>query len=130
MSDSTSDSPKPSDRFDNSETKIQNRETCLESRFTVSSVVYRPPILTIDISCDRLDNSKLYLVFRSGFLIDHALSFDDSFITSSPSHHHNSDGFCCHSASLCPLSHALISLVVRSPSGSVILGSTSMATFH
>ena len=43
MSDSTSDSPKPSDRFDNSEIinfEI-NRETCLEAGFTVSSVVYK-----------------------------------------------------------------------------------------
>ena len=41
MSDSTSDSPKSSDRFDNSETKIRNHETCLEASFTVSSVVYK-----------------------------------------------------------------------------------------
>ena len=41
MSDSTSDSPKPSDRSDNSETKIRNREDCLEAGFTVSSVVYK-----------------------------------------------------------------------------------------
>ena len=41
MSDSTSDSPKPGDRLDNYETKIRNRETCLEEAgFTVSSVVY------------------------------------------------------------------------------------------
>ena len=43
----------------------------------------RPLVLTIDTSinflfafakpCDRLDNLKLYSVFRSGFLIDHAL---------------------------------------------------------
>ena len=39
MSDSTSDSPKPSDRFDNSVTEIRNRE--LEAGFTVSSVVYK-----------------------------------------------------------------------------------------
>ena len=36
-----SDSPIPSDRFDNFETKIRNRETCLEAGFTVSSVVYK-----------------------------------------------------------------------------------------
>ena len=41
MSHSTSDSPKPSDRFDNSETKIRNRETCLQGGFTVATVVYR-----------------------------------------------------------------------------------------
>ena len=40
-SDPTLDSPKPSDRFDNSETKIRNRETCLEAGFIVSSVVYK-----------------------------------------------------------------------------------------
>ena len=41
MSGLTSDSLKPSDLFDNSETKIQNRETCLEAGFTLSSVVYK-----------------------------------------------------------------------------------------
>ena len=41
MSDSTSNSPKPNDRFDNSETKIRTRETCLEPGFAVSSVVYK-----------------------------------------------------------------------------------------
>ena len=41
MSNSTSDSLKPGDRFDNSETKLRNRETCLEAGFTVSSVVYK-----------------------------------------------------------------------------------------
>ena len=40
MSDSTLDLLKPSDRFDNSETKIRNRETCLEAGFTVLSIVY------------------------------------------------------------------------------------------
>ena len=33
MLDSTSDSPKSSDRFNNSETKIRSHETCLASRF-------------------------------------------------------------------------------------------------
>ena len=41
MSDSTLDSPKPSDRFDNFQTKIRNRETRLEIGFTVSSDVYK-----------------------------------------------------------------------------------------
>ena len=41
MSDSTSDSPKPGDRFSNSETNIRNRKTCLEAGFMVSSVVYK-----------------------------------------------------------------------------------------
>ena len=39
MSDSTSDSPKSSDRFDNHDAKIRNRKTCLETGSTVSSVV-------------------------------------------------------------------------------------------
>ena len=38
-SDSTLDSPKPSDRFDNSETQIRNRENSLVAGFTVLSVV-------------------------------------------------------------------------------------------
>ena len=51
------------------------------SRFRV--VFTRLPVLTIDTSinylvftnpCNRLDNLKLYSVFGSGFLIDHALS--------------------------------------------------------
>ena len=41
ISDSTSDSPKPSDRFDNFETKIRNCETCLEAGLMVSSVIYK-----------------------------------------------------------------------------------------
>ena len=58
ISDSTTDSSKSSDRFDISETKIRNRETCLEAGFTVSSVVYRgAPMLTIDTSI----NFLLYL---------------------------------------------------------------------
>ena len=40
MSDSTSDSPKPGDQSDSSETKIRNREIFLEADFTVSCVVY------------------------------------------------------------------------------------------
>ena len=40
MSDSTSDSSKPGNRYDNSETKIRHRQTCREAGFTVSSVVY------------------------------------------------------------------------------------------
>ena len=41
MSYATSNSPKPSDRVDNYETKIWNREIGLEAGFTVSSVVYK-----------------------------------------------------------------------------------------
>ena len=41
MSETTSDSPKPSDRSDNPETKIRNRETRPEAGFTVSRVVYK-----------------------------------------------------------------------------------------
>ena len=41
MSDSTSDSTKPSDQFDNSETKIWNHETCLKAGFMILSVVYK-----------------------------------------------------------------------------------------
>ena len=41
MSDSMSDSLKPSDWFNNYETKIRNRETSLEADFTVSSVAYK-----------------------------------------------------------------------------------------
>ena len=80
MPTSPSDSPKPSVRFDNSETKIRNRETCLEQ---VSSVVYMAAGVDHSTSnnflfvfakpCDRLDHFKLYSVFGSGFLIDHAL---------------------------------------------------------
>ena len=67
---------KPSDLFDNSETKIRNREICLEqvSRFRV--LFTRPPVVTIDKiinfvvvfakPCDRLETSKLYSVFGSG----------------------------------------------------------------
>ena len=84
MSDSTSDSSKPSDQFDNSETKIRNRETCLEARFYGSSVVYKA--VGVDYTfkhyfsivyakpCDRLDNFKLCSVVGFGFLIDHGLS--------------------------------------------------------
>ena len=57
MLDSTSDLPKPSDRFDNSETKIRNRETCLEAGFSVLGVVYKAAVLTID----RRINFLLYL---------------------------------------------------------------------
>ena len=76
MSDSTSDSPKPSDRFGNSETKSRNRETCLEAGFTVSSVDHRYKhtfSIVFAKPCDSLDNLKLYSVFESGFLIHHAL---------------------------------------------------------
>ena len=74
---------KPSDRLDNSEPKIRNRETCREADVTVSSVVYKAT--GFDHRCkhlfsivlrnrgDRIDNLKLYSVFGSGFLIDHAL---------------------------------------------------------
>ena len=41
MPDSTSDSRKPSDRFDTFETKIVNRETFRKTGLTVSSVVYK-----------------------------------------------------------------------------------------
>ena len=41
MSDAMLDSPKPSDQFDNSDTKIRNHETCLNAGFTGSSVVYK-----------------------------------------------------------------------------------------
>ena len=57
MSDLTSDSSKRSDRFDNSETKSRICKTCVEAGFAVSSVVYRRPTLTIDISI----NFLLYL---------------------------------------------------------------------
>ena len=83
MLDSTSDSPKPRDQFDNSETKIRNPATCLEADFTVFSVVYKAAgvdhrykhsfFIVFAKPCDRLDNFKLYLVFGSGFLINHAL---------------------------------------------------------
>ena len=84
MSDSESDSPKPSDRFDNSETKIRNREICLVAGFTVSSVVYTAAgvdrryrhsfSIALARPCYRLDDLKLYSVFGSGFLIDHSIS--------------------------------------------------------
>ena len=84
MSDSTSDSPKPSDRFDNSETKIRNRKTCVEPGVTVSSVVYKAAgvdrryknlfSIVFPKPCDRLDNVQNYSLFGSGFLIDHALN--------------------------------------------------------
>ena len=41
MSDSMLDLLKPSDRFDNSETKLWNRETSCNAGFKVSSVVYK-----------------------------------------------------------------------------------------
>ena len=75
MSNLTSDLPKASDRFDNSETKIRNRETCLEAGFTVSNVVYKAIgvdhrykhsfSIVFAKPCDRLDNLKLYSVFGS-----------------------------------------------------------------
>ena len=71
------------DGFDNTETEVRNRETSKQvSRFRV--LFTRPLVLTIDKSlnflnivfakpCGRLDNLKLYSVFESGFLYDHAL---------------------------------------------------------
>ena len=92
MLNSTSDSPKLCDRFDNSETKTRNRETCLDAGFTVSSVVYRA--VSIDHRYkhfsivfaklgDWLDILKLYSVVRSEFLVDHALSKQYSFVSTS-----------------------------------------------
>ena len=49
MSVSKSDSSKPSDRFDNSEIKIKNHESCLEAGFTVSRVVYK--VAGVDHRC-------------------------------------------------------------------------------
>ena len=63
MSDSMSDSPKPSDQFDNSETKIRNRETCLEAGFTVSCVVYKAA------GVDR-DTSSNFLMYLRNRVID------------------------------------------------------------
>ena len=48
MSDSVSDTSKPSDQFDNSETKIRNRETCLKAAFTVRVLFTRLLLLIID----------------------------------------------------------------------------------
>ena len=83
MSDSVWNSPKQSDRFDNSETKIQNREICLVAGFMVLSVVYKATgvdhrfkhsfSIVFAKSCNRFDNLKLYLVFGSDFLTDHVV---------------------------------------------------------
>ena len=77
-----SDSPNLSDRFDKSETKIRNRETCLKAGFTVSSFVNKAAglqALRFSIvfakPCDRLGNLKLYSFFEFEFVIDYALNF-------------------------------------------------------
>ena len=66
MSDSTSDSPKPSDPSDNADAKIRNRETSYEAGFTVSSVVYK----AAGVDHRYIDTSINFLLYLQNRTID------------------------------------------------------------